>query len=652
MPHHKKAVLFLHINFVTLPRKKLFAIILQRMISYLQIENLTKSYGDRMLFADVTFGINEGDKVGLIAKNGTGKTTLLSIIAGKEDYDSGRIVFNNDIRVGYLEQVPSFQSSKSVIDTCIEGDEPLAIAVRNYEHALHNGNSDAMTAAIQEMDNCKAWDYEDRFKQILSMLKITDINQPIEQLSGGQIKRVALAKILINEPNLLILDEPTNHLDIDMIEWLENYLSRNRMAILMVTHDRYFLDKVCNKIVEIDNEKVYSYNGKYNYFLEKRIERLDAQNAELARAKNLYRTELEWMRRQPQARGSKARYRINAFHELQDKVSTKVNNKTLDINIKSSYIGSKIFVAHNVSKSFGENVIVKDFSYIFARYEKLGIVGNNGAGKSSFIKLLLNEYQPDNGFFEIGETVRFGYYSQEGIAFNESKKVIDSVREIAEHIHFDEKTSYSASQFLNLFLFSAKDQQKLIAKLSGGEKRRLYLATVLMRQPNFLILDEPTNDLDIVTLEVLEDYISKFKGCVIIISHDRFFMDRTVDHIFVFEGNGVIKDFPGNYSEYREWKQENDKLKDAEKPKEQQKTKALNAEKNRNSNKLTFKERKEFEELTKELDSLNNEKQEIETIFSNGSNTADLDRLAKRYNELKSIIDEKEYRWLELSEKE
>ena len=652
MPHHKKAVLFLHINFVTLPRKKLFAIILQRMISYLQIENLTKSYGDRMLLADVTFGINEGEKVGLIAKNGTGKTTLLSIIAGKEDYDSGRIVFNNDIRVGYLEQVPSFQSSKSVIDTCIEGDEPLAIAVRNYEHALHNGNSDAMTAAIQEMDNCKAWDYEDRFKQILSMLKITDINQPIEQLSGGQIKRVALAKILINEPNLLILDEPTNHLDIDMIEWLENYLSRNRMAILMVTHDRYFLDKVCNKIVEIDNEKVYSYNGKYNYFLEKRIERLDAQNAELARAKNLYRTELEWMRRQPQARGSKARYRINAFHELQDKVSTKVNNKTLDINIKSSYIGSKIFVAHNVSKSFGENVIVKDFSYIFARYEKLGIVGNNGAGKSSFIKLLLNEYQPDNGFFEIGETVRFGYYSQEGITFNESKKVIDSVREIAEHIHFDEKTSYSASQFLNLFLFSAKDQQKLIAKLSGGEKRRLYLATVLMRQPNFLILDEPTNDLDIVTLEVLEDYISKFKGCVIIISHDRFFMDRTVDHIFVFEGNGVIKDFPGNYSEYREWKQENDKLKDAEKPKEQQKAKASNAEKNRNSNKLTFKERKEFEELTKELDSLNNEKQEIETIFSNGSNTADLDRLAKRYNELKSIIDEKEYRWLELSEKE
>lgn len=652
MPHHKKAVLFLHINFVTLPRKKLFAIILQRMISYLQIENLTKSYGDRMLFADVTFGINEGEKVGLIAKNGTGKTTLLSIIAGKEDYDSGRIVFNNDIRVGYLEQVPSFQSSKSVIDTCIEGDEPLAIAVRNYEHALHNGNSDAMTAAIQEMDNCKAWDYEDRFKQILSMLKITDINQPIEQLSGGQIKRVALAKILINEPNLLILDEPTNHLDIDMIEWLENYLSRNRMAILMVTHDRYFLDKVCNKIVEIDNEKVYSYNGKYNYFLEKRIERLDAQNAELARAKNLYRTELEWMRRQPQARGSKARYRINAFHELQDKVSTKVNNKTLDINIKSSYIGSKIFVAHNVSKSFGENVIVKDFSYIFARYEKLGIVGNNGAGKSSFIKLLLNEYQPDNGFFEIGETVRFGYYSQEGITFNESKKVIDSVREIAEHIHFDEKTSYSASQFLNLFLFSAKDQQKLIAKLSGGEKRRLYLATVLMRQPNFLILDEPTNDLDIVTLEVLEDYISKFKGCVIIISHDRFFMDRTVDHIFVFEGNGVIKDFPGNYSEYREWKQENDKLKDAEKPKEQQKAKASNAEKNRNSNKLTFKERKEFEELTKDLDLLNNEKQEIETIFSNGSNTADLDRLAKRYNELKSIIDEKEYRWLELSEKE
>ena len=622
------------------------------MISYLQIENLTKSYGDRILFADVTFGINEGDKVGLIAKNGTGKTTLLNIIAGKEDYDSGKIVFNNDIRVGYLEQVPSFQFSKSVIDTCIEGDEPLALAVRNYEHALQSGDNNTITAAIQEMDNCKAWDYEDRFKQILSMLKITDINQPLEQLSGGQIKRVALAKILINEPNLLILDEPTNHLDIEMIEWLENYLSRNRMAILMVTHDRYFLDKVCNKIVEIDNENVYSYNGKYNYFLEKRIERLDAQNAELARAKNLYRTELEWMRRQPQARASKARYRINAFHELQEKVSTRTNDKELDINIKSSYIGSKIFVAHHVSKAFGDNIILKDFSYTFARYEKLGIIGNNGAGKSSFIKLLLDQYKPDNGYFEIGETVRFGYYSQEGIAFNESKKVIDAIREIAEHIRFDEKTSYSASQFLNLFLFSAKDQQKLIAKLSGGEKRRLYLATVLMRQPNFLILDEPTNDLDIVTLEVLEEYISKFNGCVIIVSHDRFFMDRTVDHIFVFEGNGVISDFPGNYTDYREWKQENDKLKEAEKSKEAQKSKPTNTEKNRNSNKLTYKERKELEELTKELDSLNNEKQEIEAVFSNGSNAADLDKLAKRYNELKNIIDEKEYRWLELSEKE
>ena len=622
------------------------------MVSYLQIEELTKSYGDRVLFSDVTFGINEGDKVGLIAKNGTGKTTLLRIIAGLEDYDSGKITFHNDLRVGYLEQMPSFFSSKSVIDTCLEGDDPVSCALRNYEHALQGGDTELLTRAIQEMDNFKAWDYEDRFKQILSMLKITDIYQPIEQLSGGQIKRVALAKILISEPQLVILDEPTNHLDIEMIEWLEDYLRRNKMAVFMVTHDRYFLDNICNKIIEIDNQSTYTYNGKYAYYLEKRAERIEAQNSEIAKARNLYRTELDWMRRQPQARATKAKYRIDAFYDIKDKAHQHYDNSKVNLNVKSSYIGSKIFVAHNVCKAFGDKKILDDFNYTFARYEKLGIIGNNGAGKSSFVKLLLNEYVPDSGYFEIGETVKFGYYSQEGIKFNETKRVIDVIKEVAEHIVFDEKTSYSASQFLNLFLFSAKDQQKLIAKLSGGEKRRLHLASILMHKPNFLILDEPTNDLDIVTLEVLEEYITKFNGCIIIISHDRFFMDRTVDHIFVFEGNGVIKDFPGNYSDYRYWKTEHDKQIAEQQRIENRRNEPATRQQNRSENRMTFKERKEFESLTAELEELNSEKANLEELFNSGAVIEDMATKAKRYNDLKEIIDEKEFRWLELSEKE
>ena len=622
------------------------------MVSYLQIEELTKSYGDRVLFSDVTFGINEGDKVGLIAKNGTGKTTLLRIIAGLEDYDSGKITFHNDLRVGYLEQMPSFFSSKSVIDTCLEGDDPVSCALRNYEHALQGGDTELLTHAIQEMDNFKAWDYEDRFKQILSMLKITDIYQPIEQLSGGQIKRVALAKILISEPQLVILDEPTNHLDIEMIEWLEDYLRRNKMAVFMVTHDRYFLDNICNKIIEIDNQSTYTYNGKYAYYLEKRAERIEAQNSEIAKARNLYRTELDWMRRQPQARATKAKYRIDAFYDIKDKAHQHYDNSKVNLNVKSSYIGSKIFVAHNVCKAFGDKKILDDFNYTFARYEKLGIIGNNGAGKSSFVKLLLNEYVPDSGYFEIGETVKFGYYSQEGIKFNETKRVIDVIKEVAEHIVFDEKTSYSASQFLNLFLFSAKDQQKLIAKLSGGEKRRLHLASILMHKPNFLILDEPTNDLDIVTLEVLEEYITKFNGCIIIISHDRFFMDRTVDHIFVFEGNGVIKDFPGNYSDYRYWKTEHDKQIAEQQRIDSKRNEPAARQQNRNENRMTFKERKEFESLTAELEELNSEKANLEELFNSGAVIDDMATKAKRYNDLKEIIDEKEFRWLELSEKE
>lgn len=596
----------------------------------------------------------DGDKVGIIAKNGTGKTTLLRTIAGVEPYDSGRIVFRNDLRVGYLEQVPELDKNLSVLDVCLNGDDELSATLRRYETAITCGDSDDIANAILQMDSMSAWDYEDRFKQILSQLKITDVHQKIGQLSGGQIKRVALAKILINNPDFLMLDEPTNHLDIEMIEWLENYLSRSKISLLMVTHDRYFLDNVCTKIIEIDQSGIFEYEGNYNYYLEKRQERIDSQNAEVARAKNLLRRELEWMRRQPQARGSKAKYRIDAYYELEKKAASRREDKDVTLNVKSGYIGSKIFDAHSVSKRFGEKVILSDFNYVFARYEKLGIVGGNGVGKSTFIKLLLGETAPDSGYFDIGETVRFGYYSQQGITFDENKKVIDAVREIAEHITFDEKTSYSASQFLQLFLFSPADQQKLIAKLSGGEKRRLYLATVLMRKPNFLILDEPTNDLDIRTLEVLEDYLDNFKGCVIVISHDRFFMDRIVDHILVFEGDGKIKDFPGGYSDYRIWKAEKEKAEQKEaKGKAEQKEDWKKAYKEqRRPVKMTYAERKELEAITKGLDELNAEKAELEYYFNSGENLNEMAEKSQRYSEVKDLIDEKELRWLELSEKE
>ena len=624
------------------------------MGSILQIENLTKSFGDRILFNDISFGVFEGDKIGVIAKNGTGKTTLLRTIAGIEPYDSGNIVFRNDLRIGFLEQVPQFNENLSVIDVCLNGDDELSKAVREYELAVTSGNGDSMSEAILRMDSLSAWDYEDRFKQILSQLKISDVYQKIGQLSGGQIKRIALAKILINNPEFLMLDEPTNHLDIEMIEWLEDYLSRSKISLLMVTHDRYFLDNVCSKILEIDQTEAFEYNGNYNYYLEKRQERIDSQNAEVARAKNLLRKELDWMRRQPQARGSKAKYRIDAYYELEKKASTHRIDKDVTLNIKSGYIGSKIFDALNVSKRFGNKVILDDFNYTFSRYEKLGIVGGNGVGKSTFIKLLLGEVEPDSGCFDIGETVKFGYYSQQGILFNETKKVIDAVQEIAEHITFDEKTSYSASQFLQLFLFSPADQQKLISKLSGGEKRRLYLATVLMRKPNFLILDEPTNDLDIRTLEVLEDYLDRFKGCVIIVSHDRFFMDRIVDHIFVFEGDGKIKDFPGGYSDYRYWKKEKEKNEQNTSKEKQEYKDARRTSKDGQHRvvKMTYAERKEFEALTEELDELNVEKADLEKYFNSGENLSEIAEKSQRYTELKGIIDEKELRWLELSEKE
>lgn len=622
------------------------------MANLLQVENLTKSFGVNSLFDDINFTINEGDKVGLIAKNGTGKSTLLSIIAGDDTPDDGKLIFKNDVTIGYLKQLPQFEPHLSVMDTCLIGDDDQSKAIRQYENALIEGNNEEMTKAIQAMDLASAWDYEERFKQILSQLKIDDFKQRISELSGGQIKRVALAKILISNPQFLILDEPTNHLDIDMIEWLEAYLSRSRMTILMVTHDRYFLDKICSKILELDQKSIYGYDGNYNYYLEKRAERIDAQNAAVEKARNLLRTEIEWMRRQPQARAHKAQYRIDAFYDLKERAQSRNDKGDVELNVKAGYIGKKIFVAHHVSKSFDGKVILNDFNYIFSRYEKLGIVGDNGVGKSTFIKLLLDRIQPDSGYFEIGETVKFGYYSQEGIHFDEGKKMIDAIRDVAEHIYFDEKHHYSASQFLQLFLFSPTDQQKLIEKLSGGEKRRLYLAMVLMSKPNFLILDEPTNDLDIQTLEILEDYLSKFSGCLIVISHDRFFMDRCVDHTFVFMGDGVIKDFPGNYSEYRAWKEAHEK-EEATVQKQKAVSKPTKPRNNNrdNSQKLTFKEKREFEELTESIERLTKEKEELFNLFNSGEQIDDVATKASRFEEVKDLLDEMELRWLELSEK-
>lgn len=622
------------------------------MANLLQVENLTKSFGVNSLFDDINFTINEGNKVGLIAKNGTGKSTLLSIIAGDDTPDDGKLIFKNDVTIGYLKQLPQFEPHLSVIDTCLIGDDDQSKAIRQYENALIEGNNEEMTKAIQAMDLASAWDYEERFKQILSQLKIDDFKQRISELSGGQIKRVALAKILISNPQFLILDEPTNHLDIDMIEWLEAYLSRSRMTILMVTHDRYFLDKICSKILELDQKSIFGYDGNYNYYLEKRAERIDAQNAAVEKARNLLRTEIEWMRRQPQARAHKAQYRIDAFYDLKERAQSRNDKGDVELNVKAGYIGKKIFVAHHVSKSFDGKVILNDFNYIFSRYEKLGIVGDNGVGKSTFIKLLLDRIQPDSGYFEIGETVKFGYYSQEGIHFDEGKKVIDAIRDVAEHIYFDEKHHYSASQFLQLFLFSPTDQQKLIEKLSGGEKRRLYLAMVLMSKPNFLILDEPTNDLDIQTLEILEDYLSKFSGCLIVISHDRFFMDRCVDHTFVFLGDGVIKDFPGNYSEYRAWKEAHQK-EEATVQKQKAESKPAKPRNNNrdNSQKLTFKEKREFEELTESIERLTKEKEELFNLFNSGEQIDDVATKASRFEEVKDLLDEMELRWLELSEK-
>lgn len=619
------------------------------MVSYLQIENLTKSYGDRMIFDSVTFGVNQGDKIGIIAKNGTGKSTLLRIIAGLEDADSGKVTFRSNLRTAIVEQAPRFEPGCTVLEACFDTSSKCGRAIKQYEEAVAGGDTAEINKAVQLMDAEHAWDYDDRIRQLLFQLHLQHPEQSVDTLSGGQQKRLAIARAILDNPELLILDEPTNHLDIEVIEWLEQYLRRQNLTLLMVTHDRYFLDRVCNKIIEIDMATIFTYEGNYDYYLRRRAERIEAMSAELAKVKNTLRKEQEWMRRQPQARAGKAKYRIDAFYDLKarSQMRIEVRNVQLD-HLGAGYIGSKIFEAQGISKRFGQKVILDDFNYIFARREKLGIIGRNGVGKSTFIKMLQGIVPADSGTWDVGETVKFGYYSQDGISFDENKKVIDAVTEIADYIVIDEKHRYTPMQFLQHFLFTPADQQKYIHTLSGGERCRLHLATVLMRQPNFLILDEPTNDLDIVTLGILEDYLSRYNGCVIVISHDRFFLDNIVDHLFVFEGDGAIKDFPGNYSDYRQWAAERDAL--ASKPADT----APKAEKPRveRKEKLSFKERREFEALGKEIDELTEEHRNLDAIFASGTQLDNVAELSKRYDEVAARLDEIEMRWLELSEKE
>lgn len=625
------------------------------MESYLQVENLTKTYGDLTLFTNLSFGISEGERVGLIARNGYGKSTLLNIITGGEDYDKGLITFKRDLRVVYLVQSPTYPQGTTVLDACFLGDTPILKAISQYEKALDSGDTAALNEAITLMDSLEAWDYESKAKQILTQLKITDFEKPVEQLSGGQLKRVALANTLIVEPDLLILDEPTNHLDLDITRWLEDYLAGSRLSLLMVTHDRYYLDRVCNRILELDNSGVYSYNGNYNYYLQKRQERLDAAASQHESDRNLYRKELDWMRRQPQARATKAKSRIESFHELENRLRKERELGAVNLNVKASYIGKKIFEVEDLCKRYDSKIILDKFNYTFARYEKMGIVGENGVGKSTFIKMLLGEVQPDSGKIDVGSTVKFGYYSQQGgVKFNDQTKVIDVVSDIAEHIEFSDGTKLGASQFLQHFLFEPKTQHNYVCKLSGGELRRLYLCTVLMQNPNFLILDEPTNDLDIMTLQVLEEYLQGFSGCVIVVSHDRYFMDKVADHLLVFEGEGKIKDFPSSYTDFIVWSE----LRDAElranaAPVQSNDTRKNDKKQAEKANKLTYKERRELENLEKELADLEQEKSEIESQLASGTLAIDvLTEKSVRISQIIDGIDEKSMRWLELSEKE
>lgn len=597
------------------------------MIPYLDVQHLSKSFGALQLFQDISFSIGEGQRVGLIAKNGTGKSTLLSILSGKEGYDSGDIVFRRDLKVGFLEQSPVFDLDESVLDACFN----------------HQGEEEKVLKA----------------KQVLTQLKIRNLQQRMGELSGGQQKRVALANVLLTEPDLLILDEPTNHLDLEMIEWLEGYLQRGNRTLLMVTHDRFFLDRVCSVILELDDHTVYTYRGNYAYYLEKRQERIDNKRAEIARANNLYRTELEWMRRMPQARGHKARYREDAFYELEKVAKQRLEERQLRLKASNIYIGSKIFECQYISKCYDDTIILKDFYYNFSRFEKMGIVGNNGTGKSTFIKMLLGQVPVDEGHIVIGDTVRFGYFSQEGLQFDEQVKVIDVVRDIAEYVDLGGGRKLSASQLLQHFLFTNEQQYNYVYKLSGGERRKLYLCTVLMQNPNFLVLDEPTNDLDIVTLQILEEYLQDFPGCVIVVSHDRYFMDKVVDHLLVFKGQGEIKDFPGNYTQYREWV----KMRGDESAETRGRENASNSEKTRTSasahprtanvskRKLSYKEKREMEQLESDIAALETEQKQIEEALCGGTTSVEeITAMSKRLPLLKDELDEKSMRWLELSE--
>ena len=628
------------------------------MISYLQVCNLTRRVGDRTLFQDLSFGIGQGQKIGLIAQNGTGKSTLLNILAGTDSADEGEVIFHNGLRVGYLPQSPVYPADMTVIEACFWHGNATTNLIREYERCMAQEGHPGLDDILARMDLHEAWDYESRAKAILSRLQINDFQQPVSQLSGGQLKRVALANVLITEPDFLILDEPTNHLDLQMIEWLEEYLCRSKMTLLMVTHDRYFLDRVCNSILEMADCTLYSYQGNYAYYLEKRQERMEAARAEVARANNLYRTELEWMRRMPQARGHKAKYREDAFYELEKIAKRRMDERQMRLEMKSNYIGSKIFEAAYVSKAFPANdglpakVILKDFYYNFARFEKLGIVGGNGTGKTTFIRMLLGEVMPDSGRFVVGETVRFGYFSQEGMAFDEQMRVIDAVTRIAEYVDLGGGHHLSAMQFLQHFLFTPQQQQNYIYKLSGGEKRRLYLCTVLMRNPNFLVLDEPTNDLDIVSLQLLEQYLQDFRGCVIVVSHDRYFMDKVVDHLLVFNGEGVVKDFPGNYTQYRQW----ESMQPKPVPDDRKEAPVKESEKSRRDRssqprRMTFAERKEFERLEQAIMQLEEEKQLVEQALCSGTlGVAELTEKSIRLPQLERELDEKTLRWMELAD--
>lgn len=621
---------------------------------YLQVDGLVKRIGDRMLFNHISFGIAEGQRVGLIARNGTGKSTLLNILSGKDSFDEGKIVFRRGLNVGYLEQSPSYPGDMTVLEACFWHGNAITNLIKEYEQCLKNETKEGFETLLDRMEQAHAWNYEDKAKQILSQLKVNDFNQRVSTLSGGQLKRVALANVLITDPDFLMLDEPTNHLDLEMIEWLEGFLGRSCMTLLMVTHDRYFLDRVCSEILELDDETIYSYKGNYSYYIEKREQRLNTANAEIARANNLYRKELDWMRRMPCARGHKARYREEAFYELEKVAKRKIEEKQVHLEVKSAYIGSKIFEADYISKSFGpDKIILDNFFYNFSRYEKMGIVGNNGTGKSTFIKILLGEVKPDSGRVLVGETVRFGYFSQEGMAFDEQMKVIDVVRNIAEYVDIGDGKHLSAMQFLQHFMFSPKEQQNYVYKLSGGERRRLYLCTVLMGNPNFLVLDEPTNDLDIMTLQILEDYLQHFRGCVIVVSHDRYFMDKVVDHILVFQGQGDVRDFPGNYTQYREWLEEKQRReRGQEKPLHKGKPETSTSQKER-KRRLTFKERQEMALLETDIERLESEKKDIEEALCSGTlSVEELIAKSKRLPLLNDELDEKMMLWLELSEKE